>query len=620
MGLLPTVAAAVEGFGLFTGWVPHRPDLRRRRGDTSALVFMLVAILAPNAFVNDAIGTSVFAILGGASIWTLLMVFPPATAADRRATPAIGSSRFRRGPLSVGLITIAVMIAGSPSSMATKPIFAIVVAVVVGACFATVAAAFQILLSAPITAPPPGIWPHSAPVGPLPGSWPRPGAGTPAAAQRGRAVWSAAPSQAAPDNSLALVVERYTSLLYSTERANRPIAEAAIGSLYRDAGLDPPPCVWVRSPREAMLAQGVLRALAGFLGGPAKNQARAWQAVRRARPHDVGSEDWEGLIDTLQPSLVDVAQPARIFAGDYTTLAWDPPDYTGIILGGTNPGAARLIQGSLAIRTVVNRQQAAITYALGDEAVFAGVHFDHPTGLPQSINALIVAEQVHAQRKGWVPLTRTTAMVTLLETCGGWWPTPLAVVLTERPIVAKRDERGLLHSADGPALAYADGWRVFANHGTPVPREAFEHPDTIDVSMIRSERDDDRRRWLIASFGSSRYLEAIADSLELIKTEPNVGLRRQAINRFGVARFVQEAGTVIDSDLDGLGQVRRLWRAPRDRDEPIVLVEVVNSTPEADGSRHHYWLRVPPDRTGCQNAVAWTFGINSDDYHPQFES
>ena len=369
-----------------------------------------------------------------------------------------------------------------------------------------------------------------------------------------------------------------------------------------------------------MLAQGALRAFARFFGESGNHQARAWQAVRRARPHDVGSVEWDGLIDALQPHLVDVAPPADLFASDFVTLAWDPPDYTGIILGGMDPGAARMIQGSLAIRTVVNRQQAAITYALGDEAAFAGVHIEHPTGLPQSINALIVAEQLHERRKQWVPAARTTALITLLETCGGWWPTPLAVVLTERPLIAKRDERGLLHSAEGPALEYADGWMVFANHGTPLPREAFEHPETVQVSTIRNEPDDQRRRWLIATFGSTRYVHAVGESLELIQSERDIGLRRQAIERYGVARFVQEAGTVIDSDLDGQGQVRRLWRAPRDRDEAIVLVEVVNSTPEADGSRHHYWLRVPPDRTSCQGAVAWTFGINSAEYHPEFES
>ena len=55
-------------------------------------------------------------------------------------------------------------------------------------------------------------------------------------------------------------------------------------------------------------------------------------------------------------------------------------------------------------------------------------------------------------------------------------------------------------------------------------------------------------------------------------------------------------------------------------DEPIVMVEVINATPEPDGTPKHYWLRVPPEITTAQEAVAWTFDIPAEDSVPTVET
>jgi hypothetical protein len=92
---------------------------------------------------------------------------------------------------------------------------------------------------------------------------------------------------------------------------------------------------------------------------------------------------------------------------------------------------------------------------------------------------------------------------------------------------------------------------------------------------------------------------------------------RLRLHSFGLERLVTQSGRVIDADVDGLGQGRRLWRYD---DEPggaeVVAVEVLNSTPEADGSRRSYFLRVPPGVRTCRAAVAWTFGMRARDYDP----
>jgi hypothetical protein len=47
----------------------------------------------------------------------------------------------------------------------------------------------------------------------------------------------------------------------------------------------------------------------------------------------------------------------------------------------------------------------------------------------------------------------------------------------------------------------------------------------------------------------------------------------------------------------------------------VTVVEVVNSTPEPDGTHRTYWLRVPPRTRTAREGVAWTFGMDAADYH-----
>ena len=69
-------------------------------------------------------------------------------------------------------------------------------------------------------------------------------------------------------------------------------------------------------------------------------------------------------------------------------------------------------------------------------------------------------------------------------------------------------------------------------------------------------------------------------------------------------------------------------------DEPLVMVEVVNSTPERDGTMKHYFLRVHPElrpllgdqqlgdpqELTARNAVASTFGRRGEEYSPLVET
>ena len=65
---------------------------------------------------------------------------------------------------------------------------------------------------------------------------------------------------------------------------------------------------------------------------------------------------------------------------------------------------------------------------------------------------------------------------------------------------------------------------------------------------------------------------------------------------------------------------RVITRREMNDDEPLVMVRVINSTPEPDGTNKRYMLRVPPTIKTAREAVAWTFGMSPETYAPEMES
>lgn len=176
------------------------------------------------------------------------------------------------------------------------------------------------------------------------------------------------------------------------------------------------------------------------------------------------------------------------------------------------------------------------------------------------------------------------ALATACHTAGWWWPFARVAVVSERPVALHRDEAGRLDHGDGPALAYPDGFALHAWRGMPVPAAFLTELPSLTPERIRAEDNAELRRVMLEYYGYDRYL---ADS---------------------DARPVHqdETGT--------------LWRIELLGDEPVLMVEVVNSTPEPDGTSRTYWLRVPPSTRTAKEGVAWTFGLRPDVYAPVRET
>ena len=119
------------------------------------------------------------------------------------------------------------------------------------------------------------------------------------------------------------------------------------------------------------------------------------------------------------------------------------------------------------------------------------------------------------------------------------------------------------------------------------------------------------------------YLRACADAGTLTGIgalkEQNTELRRAMIECLGADRFFSTAPgtTLVHQDIDGAGNDRRLIRVPLPDVEAgyIQAVHVVCPT-----TKREYHLLVSPTVRTCQEAVASTFGIEPDDYHPNRET
>ena len=57
----------------------------------------------------------------------------------------------------------------------------------------------------------------------------------------------------------------------------------------------------------------------------------------------------------------------------------------------------------------------------------------------------------------------------LARSVGAWWALEGLAICCERPQVLRLDEQDRPHSTDGPAIAYGDGFEVWADHGVAIP-------------------------------------------------------------------------------------------------------------------------------------------------------
>lgn len=377
----------------------------------------------------------------------------------------------------------------------------------------------------------------------------------------------------------------WRAVAFATGAAERERAEAGVRAAYEAAGLNgPEQVVWAPSPAAGAIAAVLLEG--GEEGAQTLREAGLGDAVAEIGSLIAGLDAGENVRDRVRTRPWEaVLTAARAELG--------PREWAQVW--------ARTVGADWdAVNGLITRIRRMLGRMVGTQAEEApdGVAPDEPRlddGLDTAAGRLLRRATVNAvlgqHDAPWLRLFEELGRLSGLagpaevaRSAGWWWPYENAVLICERPTDLHFDEQGRLHRAEGPALAFSDGFALHAWHGMPVPSD------------------------FIARLG--------ALTMDDIQKEENAELRRAMLEHYGYERYLRETGAKpVSRDEAGV-----LWRVFLPGDEPVTMVEVVNSTPEPDGSRRTYFLRVPPNVRTAREGVAWTFGLSEEEYRPLQET
>ncbi|HZX39102.1 MAG TPA: hypothetical protein VFF37_12325 [Streptomyces sp.] len=343
-------------------------------------------------------------------------------------------------------------------------------------------------------------------------------------------------------------VDKWRAVAAATGPADRAAAEEGVRLAYRTAGLaEPERIVWADSPRAGV-------ATVRSLDDPGRSvreevRTRPWAEERRRIHDELGPAGWAELWSLTGARLWD------------TTRALAERIRTGVV-------------DAFAVQDTAETADASDTADSGDAAA-------RETEIRLTLLDAVLGQHDAAWLVGFDGRSdRLQGLARVAAHAGWWWPYEKIVVICERPVELHRDEAGRLDRGDGPALAFPDGFALYAWRGMPVPADFLGELTSLTPERIRSEENAELRRVMLEYYGYDRYL-AESDAQPVHRDETGI-----------------------------------LWRIALDDDEDVAMVEVVNSTPEPDGTHRTYWLRVPPTTRTAKEGVAWTFGLQEEAYEP----
>lgn len=419
-------------------------------------------------------------------------------------------------------------------------------------------------------------------------------------------------------------VRQWTAIGLSTEPADRPRAEAAMRRMYKRAGRVPPSrIVWCGSPLSMVLTRGVL------LKTPKSEDVR--DRVRNIVRDDVRGNVADNVRDSVAGSVLASVQAsidadvwARIWRGVGASVDDGVADtlrrrVEDIVRFIVNDNATDSVRSRILdiVRIIVNDSVADSVW----DSVVSGVRngvLSRVWNVREGIWGSVWDSYqdgcwgiIHGQDDAiWLALYQYYHDVLGLREQTQWldglwefaqsagWAIPCRDIcfIAERHTTLHRDERGRLHCEDGPAVAYPDGWEIYAVHGVRVPGWVITDPSRLTIEAIHAER--------------------------------NTEIQRVMIERFGWDRYAAECGAEIVDHDERWGT---LYRRQQDG-EDILFLKVINGSPEPDGSFRQYVLPVAPnceplpdpddpnERLGnpqeltALNAVASTYGLTGHDY------
>ena len=394
----------------------------------------------------------------------------------------------------------------------------------------------------------------------------------------------------------AAIEDQWLAAAVQTGPAVRAAAEQGVRDSYRLAGLEPPERVyWLGSPRAGAVAVALLTGtVVPGLTATSRSRSGATSALLSGSGADVPGWVAEVHAELRRQGWTPGETAGRSVRRRVRTEPW----------AAARKGAVEALgaDGWAQLSAAAGRRSWALVMDLIAGRLRSRLGEDLVTGLPRDLGPAMrgpLLDAVYGQHDGtWlstfeaadklVPgaglMSGLTGFAEVARHSGWWWANERVAVLTERPSLVERDNVGRLHRGEGAALEYPDGYGLWAWRGMPIPTDLVAELPTLTIERIRAEDNAEIRRVMLEHYGYDRYLR-------------DAGARQMDTD---------ETGTLWWLDLPG--------------DEPLVMVEVVNATPEPDGTSRIYWLRVPPRTRTAREGVAWTFGLTAEEYQPLIQT
>ncbi|RKR87058.1 hypothetical protein BDK92_1330 [Micromonospora pisi] len=390
--------------------------------------------------------------------------------------------------------------------------------------------------------------------------------------------------------ALARTADTWLARGLATDPADRATAEAAVRQAYAGAGLaTPETIIWLGSPYAGALAAALLTDTTSGAAGPGGFGAAGPGGPSPATSPPGGDPDksptGRALAEVTAAIRAQGHEPHRVVTGRSVrarlrTAPWAEARADAVTRLGPAGWAAHWAAGGQRTWHLLNeRLVTPLRTRLTDELTR-----EMPAPLVGRARTALLDVVFGQHDAAWLSAfdndPRVAGLAGVADAAGWWWPYERVVIMTERPVRVERDNLGRLHHGDGPALVYPDGFGLHAWRGMPIPADVAAELPRLTVERIRAERNAEVRRVMLEHFGYDRYLR-------------------------------ESKARAIHRDAYGV-----LWRIELPQDEPLVMVEVVNATPEPDGTSRTYWLRVPPQTRTARAGVAWTFGLTEQEYAP----
>lgn len=392
----------------------------------------------------------------------------------------------------------------------------------------------------------------------------------------------------------------------STEPADEATAEAAISEMY--SLLDPPRAkptfLWLDSPNEAHLLMAMMYGLGSDEGTkrpPIRDQMNEVIALLSRLPYRNGGP--------IPPNVAAITIAKMLLSEDMPLgpLRRAPIELALLSLAETDGAHYGTLEALISSLPVLRRNVSTFAHAEAyGKALAEWLHKVISDNYTHALKMNKFWGQSEAYWIGHYLTLRDTGLVTydaahahsldlwaaVAKSAGWWWPFEDLCIISRRPTVMAMEvfsttgdvDRRRMHAEGGPAIKYADGWEMYAWHGTRVPKGAIM--GTWTVQDILNESNQEVRRCAIEVMGWDQFIAQGKFRLVSSETDP------------------ANEGYTLD-----------LYEVPSgllNFDARVLLC--VNATVERDGTRRRFGLTVPPEINEAVAAAAWTFNLTRETY------